>query len=155
MIATGYLAHLRERNRSETHLQATAQTAKTSLRSLCSSPVVQKDSYFSSQGEPDDPPNPSCDLLALIDHVAAIRGWSEADKTETVKDWRTCPEGIEAGLRHLLAFYGERPDAGQRGARQYLHPVGSPDPSGREDENALRHGSRFAIENHFSLPRRL
>lgn len=155
MIATGYLARLRERNRSETHLQATAQTAKTNLLSSRSSPAVQEDSYFSSQGEPGNPPNPSCDLLALIDLVAAIRRWSEADKTETVTDRRTCPENIEAGLRHLPAFYGERPDAGQRGARQYLHPVGSPDARGREDENALRHGSRFAIENHFSLPRRL
>jgi hypothetical protein len=130
MSATRYLARLREKNRSETRLQGTAQTAKKNLRTLCSSPAVQKESFLSSQGEPGNLPNPSGDLLALVDHVAAVRGWSEADKAETVQDWRACPDHIEAGLGHLLAFYGERPDAGQRSARQCLHPVGSPDASG-------------------------
>lgn len=49
MNAPDYLGRLREKNQSKMPIEGTAQTAKTTLRSLCSSPLAHKSLISSSR----------------------------------------------------------------------------------------------------------
>lgn len=49
------------------------------------------------------------EIRLLIDRVMKLRECPEADREAFAEDWRADPEGIERGLRHLVAFYGGTP----------------------------------------------
>lgn len=85
---------------------ATLATSATLQRDEVSAP--ENVARIAKVATTDDLLEPTADLLTLINDVAILRGWSDIDRTETVKQWRDNPQGIERGLRHLFNHYGEQ-----------------------------------------------
>lgn len=47
------------------------------------------------------------EIRLMIDRVMILRNCPEEDREAFAEDWRGDPDGIERGLRHLVAFYGQ------------------------------------------------
>jgi len=90
---TDYLAMLREKNKKKTAIPRTAKTAKSTLRSLCSSPDRQKKPFFSDAAT-DPPPFPKGKWRDWT--LSLWNGWAvdarEPEFSETLAqmppDWR-------------------------------------------------------------------
>lgn len=116
MNASGYLQRLRQINASETRRDGTAQTEKTTLRSLCSSDTVHKKSLCSDDGERERSGIASLQAVASMraDHEATIRAWLAhigAHEVEYIADvldqCRTHPDA----LAYFLTRSAEVPKA--------------------------------------------
>lgn len=135
MNAPDYLARLRQENEKQTRPDGTAQTEKTGLRSLCSSPKAQKNSLFSDDASrlwllhyPDrepvetwtDPPATHADILER--HPEAIA--AEPINLATPEPARACStcahacrsgccgEPVAAGLSDVVGVIRYSPDQG-------------------------------------------